>query len=188
MYQRVLQGNEKGLGMDDALTLDTVNNLGLLYRNQGKLAQAEAMYQRALHGFEKALGKEHTTTLDTVNNLGTLFDDQGKLEQAEAMYRPAWQGYEKALGEDLVDQYVRALNTCENLAHFLVLQGQPVEVTELFQRALAGLKKVWGSSHERCRHLESAITSINPQQGFGIDTAAAGAYLEPQFPHGVRLT
>jgi Tfp pilus assembly protein PilF len=35
-------------------TLDTVNNLGLLYTNREKLAKAEEMYQRALKGNEKA--------------------------------------------------------------------------------------------------------------------------------------
>src|SRR5436305_13708416 len=45
-------------------------NLGLLYTDQGKLAEAEQMYQQALQGDEKAWGPEHTSTLNTVNNLG----------------------------------------------------------------------------------------------------------------------
>ena len=53
-------------------TLDAVHLLGLLYSDQGKLAEAEKMYQRALDGKEKALGPEHTSTLDTVNNLRLL--------------------------------------------------------------------------------------------------------------------
>jgi len=56
MYVRALAGYEKTLGPDHTSTLDTVNNLGLLYRNQGKLAEAEQMYVRALAGKEKALG------------------------------------------------------------------------------------------------------------------------------------
>jgi tetratricopeptide (TPR) repeat protein len=54
MYQRALAGYEKALGPDHTSTLETVNNLGLLYRAQGKLAEAEQMYQRALAGYEKA--------------------------------------------------------------------------------------------------------------------------------------
>ena len=73
MYLRVLAGNEKALGPDHTSTLDTVNNLGILYRDQGKLAEAEQMYVRALAGNEKALGPDHTSTLDTVNNLGILY-------------------------------------------------------------------------------------------------------------------
>ncbi|OQD62219.1 hypothetical protein PENPOL_c013G09674 [Penicillium polonicum] len=82
MYQRALTGYEKALGPDHRSTLDTVHDLGLLYKNQGKLKQAEEMYLRALTGYEKALGPDHTSTLDTVRNLGNLYLDQGKLKDS----------------------------------------------------------------------------------------------------------
>jgi tetratricopeptide (TPR) repeat protein len=50
MLQRALAGYEKVLGPDHTSTLDTVNNLGLLYGDQGKLDEAEQMYMRALAG------------------------------------------------------------------------------------------------------------------------------------------
>ena len=86
MYIRALQGKEEALGPDHTSTLSTVNNLGNLYADQGKLAEAEKMYIRALQGKEEALGPDHTSTLDTVNNLGPLYADQGKLAEAEKMY------------------------------------------------------------------------------------------------------
>ena len=69
MLQRALDGYEKALGPDHTLTLGTVNNLGNLYSDQGRLKEAEAMYRRALEGYEKALGPDHTSTLVIVNNL-----------------------------------------------------------------------------------------------------------------------
>jgi Tfp pilus assembly protein PilF len=48
MYQRALQGYEKAWGPDHTKTLNTVNNIGILYNKQGKLVEAEEMYQRAL--------------------------------------------------------------------------------------------------------------------------------------------
>jgi tetratricopeptide (TPR) repeat protein len=77
MYERALRGYEEALGPDHTSTLDTVNDLGNLYKSQGKLDVAEKMYERALRGFEKALGLDHTSTLETVNNLGRLYKDQG---------------------------------------------------------------------------------------------------------------
>ena len=44
MYIRALQGYKEALGPKHTLTLQMVNNLGILYKNQGKLAKAEAMY------------------------------------------------------------------------------------------------------------------------------------------------
>jgi tetratricopeptide (TPR) repeat protein len=83
MYQRALAGCEKALGPDHSSTLETVNSLGLLYSDQGKLKEADEMYQRALAGYEKALGLDHPSTLDTVNNLGRLYQALGKLKEAE---------------------------------------------------------------------------------------------------------
>ncbi len=45
---RALKGYERAMGVEHTLTLDTVNNLGLLCRDQGKLDEAEEMYLRAL--------------------------------------------------------------------------------------------------------------------------------------------
>ncbi|KAK5219741.1 hypothetical protein LTR47_011450 [Exophiala xenobiotica] len=67
-------------------------NLGLLYADQGKLAEAEKMYIRALQGKDEALEPDHTSTLATVNNLGNLYKVQGKLAEAEKMYVRALQG------------------------------------------------------------------------------------------------
>jgi hypothetical protein len=44
MYTWALQGREEALGPKHTSTLETVNNLGTLYKNQGKLVEAEAMY------------------------------------------------------------------------------------------------------------------------------------------------
>ena len=104
MYQRALEGKEKGLGRDHTSTLDTVNNLGSLYADQGKLGEAEKMYQRALEGYEKALGPElaasYIPALNTVYNLGLLFASQGDIGRARAMYLRALVGYQKVFGDD----------------------------------------------------------------------------------------
>ncbi len=47
MYQRALEGYEKAWGPEHTSTLDTLNNLGILYANQGKMVEAEAMFRRA---------------------------------------------------------------------------------------------------------------------------------------------
>jgi hypothetical protein len=75
------------------LTLSTLNNLGLLYADQGKMVETEEMYMRALRGREKAWGFEHTSTLDTVNNLGKLYKEQGGMVEVEEMYVRALRGY-----------------------------------------------------------------------------------------------
>jgi tetratricopeptide (TPR) repeat protein len=98
MYVRALAGWEKALGPDHTSTLVTVNNIGLLYSNQGKLAEAEQMYVRALAGYEKASLSHTITALTAVRNLGVLYRDQVKMEQAKKMFQRAILGREKVLG------------------------------------------------------------------------------------------
>jgi hypothetical protein len=72
MYLRALRGFEKARGAEHTSTLDTVNNLGLLYRKQGKMAEAEAMYLRALQGYESAVGADHPRARLIARNLKAL--------------------------------------------------------------------------------------------------------------------
>ncbi|KAN0069133.1 HET domain containing protein [Elaphomyces granulatus] len=122
MYQRALQGFEKAWGTDHistlpaawgpdhTSTLNTVNNLGGLYANQGKLDEAEKMYQRALQGYEKAFGPENVAryrqALNTIRNLGDLFATQGHLGEAKEMYSRARTGFQALLGPSS-DEYQR---------------------------------------------------------------------------------
>ncbi|KAK5218133.1 hypothetical protein LTR47_011769 [Exophiala xenobiotica] len=143
MYMLTLAGYEKALGADHTSTLDTVNNLGLLYTNQGKLDEAERMYQRALAGYEKALGPDHTSTLCTVSNLGLLYANQGKLDEAERMYQRALGGYEKALGAD----HTSTLNTVDNLGDLYADQDKLDGAERMYRRALQGFQKSLGAEH-----------------------------------------
>jgi tetratricopeptide (TPR) repeat protein len=71
------------LGAEYKSTLLAVYDLGLLYKTQGKLIEAEQIYKRALRGYEKVLGAEHKLTLLVVYKLGLLYKTQGKLIKAE---------------------------------------------------------------------------------------------------------
>ncbi|RYO00079.1 hypothetical protein AA0121_g13434 [Alternaria tenuissima] len=136
-------GYEKAWVPSRTSILDTFNNLGVLYQNQGKLDKAQEMYERALQGYEKALGCDHTSTLGTVNNLGMLYNDQGKLDEAEEMYQRALQGREKALGRD----HTSTLGTVNNLGVLYWNQGKLDEAEEMYQRALQGREKALGRDH-----------------------------------------
>ena len=104
MYMRALEGKEKALGADHTLTLSTVNNLGILYKGQGKLDEAEKMYMRALEGYEKAIGPENILTfipaLNTMWGLASLFNCQDKVKDARTLYLKALSGYQKVVGDD----------------------------------------------------------------------------------------
>ncbi len=161
LYRRVLDAREKALGPDDTSTLDTVNNLGVLYLVQGRLVEAEEMYRRALTGYEKTLGPDHISTLNTVNNLGVLYRVQGRLVEAKEMYRRALTGYEKTLGPDLTS----TLDTVNNLGLLYAKQGKLVEAEGMYRRALTGCEKALGLDHRSTLWTLVALGSLYVHQG-----------------------
>jgi tetratricopeptide (TPR) repeat protein len=137
LFQQALAREEVALGPVHESTLSTVNNLGVLYEHQGKLAEAEAMYQRALAGREKGLGLDHTSTLDIAKNLGLFYSKQGKLAEAEAIYQRALAGHEKVLSLD----HTSTLDIVYSLGLLYSKQGKPAEAEAMYQRSVAGREK-----------------------------------------------
>ncbi|KAF4486038.1 Nephrocystin-3 [Colletotrichum fructicola Nara gc5] len=137
------------------------HNLGILYSDQGRLKEAEAMYERALQGKEKAWGPDHTSTLDTVNNLGNLYSDQGRLKEAEAMYERALQGKEKAWGPD----HTSTLSTINNLGNLYSDLGRLKEAEAIYERALQGYEKAWGPDHTSTLDMVNNLGVLYKDQG-----------------------
>ena len=161
MYLRALTGKEKAWGPEHTSTLNTVNNLGLLYSDQGKMKEAEDMYLRALTGYEKAWGPEHTSTLDTVHNLGALYSDQGKMKEAEDMYLRALKGKEKAWGPE----HTSTLDTVNNLGNLYKNQGKMKEAEDMYLRALTGYEKAWGPEHTSTLNTVNNLGLLYSDQG-----------------------
>lgn len=117
MYQRVLQGREKALRLEHILTFDTVNNLGNLYVDQGRLDEAERMYQRVLQGYEKALGREQVNTyipaLNTTEKFAILYKQMGRANEAEDLCSRALYGLKAVLG--------RPSKRCQNIITALTI-------------------------------------------------------------------
>ena len=59
----------------------SLNNLGELYRRQGRLADAEHMFKRAL-AVKEVLGPEHPDVATGLNNLAQVYIAQGRLAAA----------------------------------------------------------------------------------------------------------
>jgi tetratricopeptide (TPR) repeat protein len=138
-----------------------LHKLGMLYADQDKLAEAEAMYSWALQGCEETLGPNHISTLQVVNNLGNLYRDQGKLAEAESMYTRALQGYKEALG--LKD--VSTLQTVNNLGWLYAKQDKPAEAEAMYNQALQGRQEALGPNHTSTLRTVNNLGSLYADQG-----------------------
>ena len=59
MYLRARFGYENALGLEYTSSIESLQGLGILYKEQGKLEEAGKMFKRALAGYGKALGSDH---------------------------------------------------------------------------------------------------------------------------------
>ncbi len=95
----------------------SLNNLAVLYDNQGRYAEAEPLYERALAIQEEVLGAEHPDVAVSLNNLAALYYAQGRYAEAEPLYERALGVGEKVFG--LIDE-----------------QEVPVQLTAVVQAAV----------------------------------------------------
>ena len=72
LAKQSLEQSIKKNGPDSPETATSLNNLAVLYDNQGKYDLAEPLYKRALAIREKALGPDHPGTARSLNNLAEL--------------------------------------------------------------------------------------------------------------------
>jgi tetratricopeptide (TPR) repeat protein len=79
---------------------DSLNNLALSYKSQGRYEEAEPYYQQALEMRRELLGHRHPDVAQSLNNLGALRYQQGRLKEAQSLLLEALPIYEERLGSD----------------------------------------------------------------------------------------
>ena len=90
-YERALAPGPEHPGVAECLA-----TLVLVYRQQGRLSDAEPLCRRALAIYEKALGTEHPDTVKSLNQLAELYREQGRLSDAEALLNCASAVHDKS--------------------------------------------------------------------------------------------
>jgi tetratricopeptide (TPR) repeat protein len=80
---------EQALGASHADVGATLNNLAIVYRDQGKYGEGEGLLKRALVIRETALGANHPDVAWTLTNLAILYEARGESESALAYSRRA---------------------------------------------------------------------------------------------------
>jgi len=103
-----------------------VNNLAVLYRDQGRYAEAEPLYRRSLAISENAFGPGHTQLAPSVNGLGVIYREQGDYHRAELFFKRALTIVETALGPKHPD----VTTSLESYADLLRKTGRTDEAAE----------------------------------------------------------
>jgi len=115
---------------------ENLNNLALLYRAQGKYAEAEPLSLRSLAIREKQLGENHPSVATSLNNLALLYESQGKYEEVETLYQRAIAILLEKLGENHPNTQTVTMNYYRMLAQLPddeLNQRFPPEIVEMLR-------------------------------------------------------
>lgn len=123
--------------------LESLNALGLLYRFQSKLVEAQSLLQQALFLNKTLFGSDTLETAVSMNNLANLYQQQGKDEEAESLFQRSLEIHEKLLGAKHPDT-ARGLN---NLAEIYRVRGKYEEAELLHLRALSIYEQLMETEH-----------------------------------------
>ncbi len=143
LAQQLLAEIEKAYGPDHRDVAASLNNLALLYGNQGRDAEAEPLYRRSLAVMEKAFGADSAEVGANLSNLAALYQRQQRHAEAEPLFKRSLAVRERKLGASHPD-VAQSLN---NLASHYEKLDRHADSEPLFRRALAIYEKAAGPEH-----------------------------------------
>ena len=85
MQREALKVRRETLGSRHPSTLNSINNLGALFKAKGDLATAELLFGEALEVYRETHGTRHPTTRMAINNLDQLLKEKGDLAWLSAL-------------------------------------------------------------------------------------------------------
>jgi len=127
------------LAPGDLRVATTLYNLGSVYRDLGRPAEAEKFYQRSLSVSEKALGADHPSLAQPLSSLITLYVENGLYAKAERLHR-RYLPVLPALGVNNRD----AARLLHNLAALYDAQRKYSQAEPLYRQALAEVQQRLG--------------------------------------------
>ncbi|HUN82681.1 MAG TPA: tetratricopeptide repeat protein, partial [Phycisphaerae bacterium] len=132
-----IRRNTLGPEADD--TLASLNNLGELRMNQGKLGEAEGSFREVISVFSRLGRGDDREALAAMNNLGLCLLMQDRREEGQACYRGLVEKYKKISPDSAETQ--QALS---NMGGMLMDAGQLAEAEPFFREAAEGSRRLLG--------------------------------------------
>jgi len=117
----------EAFGPQDPRLATSLNNLAVLYHQQGKYAEAEPLNKRALAIRKRVLGPAHPAVANSLNNLAALYHQQGKYDEAEPLYKRSLAIVAKALGPE----HPHVATSLENYAMLLRKTNRETEAARI---------------------------------------------------------
>jgi tetratricopeptide (TPR) repeat protein len=165
-FQRLLEIREHALGPNHPDVANSLDDLAIIYQNQGRYAEALPLIQRSLEIREHALGPNHPDVANSLGLLATHNQNQGRYAEALPLIQRSLEIQERGLGPN--DPYVAS--SLVVLAFIYESQGRYAEALPLYQRSLQIRELVFGRRH--CHVAYSLYFLANLYQTGGFSAKA----------------
>jgi len=93
-----MAGQERRLGPDHPVTLETSDTLGSVLNLKGEFVSAESVLRRVVDGRQRVLGPAHSATLQSLKKLGVPIRRLGRLEEAARFFLESVEGHFQTFG------------------------------------------------------------------------------------------
>ena len=131
------------LGQEHPDTLKAMNDLAMVWCEQGRYVEAERTHRQVLGIRQRVLGQEHPSTLASMNSLANALYGQGKDAEAALVYNAVLSVQRRVLGEEQPG----TLGTMANLAAVMDDHGMDAEAEAMYRQVLEIRLQVLGDDH-----------------------------------------
>ncbi len=143
VFQKALGTRQARLGPDNPLTLASMNDLAVAYRESGQHAKALPLIEETLEKDKAKLGPDHPDTLTAMDNLARTYHAAGQLTKAVALFQQTLERRKAKLGPN----HPSTLITMSTLAGAYMDGGQLAEALPMFEGVLDKQKAKLGPDH-----------------------------------------
>ena len=171
LLKKVMVSDIEEFGKRSTQAALDANELGLLYRQQNRCADARASFSQALEILEKNKKSQPLDLVATMNNLSLLCQDDGDYKESETWLNKALTLSEKSVGASSAS----TASCLENLARLYAVQGKFSEAKPLMERSLEIKEKSLGLGNISLANELSDLGKLYEQHG---NSAEAEAYLK----------
>ena len=185
LLERSLRIREGALGPEHLDISETLNNLGVIWFQRKKFAQAETAFARALRIIEAQLGSDHPDVAISLSNLGLVYVERKRYQAAEKVFMRALDIRRRRLPRD----HPAVADSLFNLAGVLMKQNRSVEAEPLLQQAVEiRSQNPKASSIEGLLALEryAAVLRVNGHASDADVVAARAKYMEAELKFVVK--
>lgn len=160
LYLRALAKQSEVLGPDHRITLDTANDLGLLYVEEKRWEDAITYLSQAMDGYNRNSETMHPArdekALKATEGMIIALDAQGDFEDAERTARGLLE-----MREDLHGRYhPDTLQTATDLAVILQRQGKTEEADQIHETYEEGYDRVLERGEEVREEIEEGVAEL----------------------------